>query len=79
MKINITIYNKEADKYISDVCLDLAGIPRVGDKIVYDDKNSQAQVYIVDEIMYGDNEWVTVYAHRIDSQWAYNERRGLIS
>ena len=51
MKVNITVYNEEANKYISDACLDLAGIPSVGDKIVYDNNNAQGQVYVIDEVM----------------------------
>lgn len=78
MKINITVFNTEQNKYISDTVLDLAGIPNVGDKVVYNDKNKQGQVYIVDEVMYGDDQCVTVFAHWVKSLTEYNERLGLI-
>lgn len=78
MKVNITVYNTELNKYISDRVLNLASIPNVGDKLVYDDKDDQGQVYNVDEVMYGDNELVTLFVRRIISLTEYNERRGLI-
>lgn len=71
-------YNTEKARYTSDTMLELSAIPRVGNKIVYNDENQIGQVYQVDEVRFGDNSHTEVYVHRISDLTDYNTH-GLIT
>lgn len=46
MKVHILKYNTQNERYTSDTMLELSAIPRVGDKIVYNDVVIRFQISI---------------------------------
>jgi hypothetical protein len=77
MDIYIMKYDAQKEQYTADRSLNLAAIPRVDDKIVYNDNKGVGHVYVVDEVIFAESRPIEIYVHSISTLTDYNCRRGL--
>lgn len=77
MKVKVLVYNQESKIFKTEWLLDLATIPYIGSKIVYQPiEDKDAYVYDVVEVRFGDNQLVDVLVRQLADLTTYNSSLG---